>query len=469
MRLVGEWPAARNARYVVALTASTGLAVTVLITAAGFEPAYHNRALHVAKETVAAIVLLMLAAVLAGRVSRRGSLVDLLALAGVVVLATKNLVFSILMAILTETSGGLTSWRTTGAGMVAAALLAAAALAPRRVVRHRRRAILLTTGLSLGAFVLLSAVDGIFDFPGALTERPDTQAELERLSKHSALIVSDLAAAGLFLVAGAAFARRAEREAEEFHMWLGIGATIAAIGFLNYALFPSSYADFLYVGDFFRVAAVIAWGAGTIREIARYQAVYAPATVLEDRRRVARDLHDGVAQELAFIASHVQDLRAEAGDSERVDQIEHAVRRALEESRGAISTLNRPLEEPLHLALASTAEDVAARTGARLELDLQEDVAVPPAWEHALPRFVREAVGNAVNHGQARTVALTLRDADGIWLRVSDDGRGFDSSRPAPSSGFGLISMREQTESLGGQFKVTSEPGRGTTIDIVLP
>ena len=461
--------AAVNSRYAVAVTAACGLAVTVLITSAGFEPAYQNRALHVAKETVAAIVLLLLAAVLAGRVSRRGSLADLLALAGVVVLATKNLVFSILMAILTETSGGLTTWRTTGAGMVAAALLAAASLAPRKVVRHRRRAILVTVACSLSAFALLSVIAGIFDFPGALTERPDTEAELRSLSEHSALVVSDVAAAVLFLVAGAAFARRAEREADEFQMWLGIGATIAGIGFLNYALSPSSYSDFLYAGDLFRVAAAVAWGAGTIREIARYQAVYAPAAVLEERRRVARDLHDGVAQELAFIASHMQDLPSEGEDAHEVDQIRQAVRRALEESRAAISTLNRPLEEPLHLVLASTAEEVAAGTGARLELDLQEDVVLPPAWEHALPRLLREAVANAVHHGHARVVRVELRDADGIWLRVTDDGEGFDSSRPPSDSSFGLISMREQTESLGGEFGLTSAPGRGTAVEIVLP
>jgi signal transduction histidine kinase len=458
-----------NSRYVVALTAASGLAVTLLITSAGFEPAYQNRALHVAKETVAAIVLLLLAAVLAGRVSRRGSLADLLALAGVVVLATKNLVFSILMAILTETSGGLTTWRTTGAGMVAAALLAVAGLAPRKVVRHRRRAIFVTAGCALCAFVLLSAIAGVFDFPGALTERPDTEAELQSLRDNSALIVSDVAAAVLFLVAGAAFARRAERDADEFEMWLGIGATIAGIGFLNYALSPSSYSDFLYAGDLFRVVAVVAWGAGTIREIARYQAVYAPAAVLEERRRVARDLHDGVAQELAFIASHMQDLPSEGEDAHEVDQIRQAVRRALEESRAAISTLNRPLEEPLHLVLASTAEEVAAGTGARVDLDLQEDVVVPPAWEHALPRLLREAVANAVHHGHARVVRVELRDADGIWLRVTDDGEGFDSSRPPSDSSYGLISMREQTESLGGEFGLTSAPGRGTSVEIVLP
>jgi hypothetical protein len=109
---------ARNARYGVTLTATLGLAVTLIITSTGFAPAYQNRALHVAKETAGGLVLLLVAALLAGRFSRKGTLQDLLALAGVLVLAIKNLVFSAITAIVTETSAGLTTWRTTGAGMV---------------------------------------------------------------------------------------------------------------------------------------------------------------------------------------------------------------------------------------------------------------------------------------------------------------------------------------------------------------
>src|SRR5918997_6023344 len=125
-------PVTENARYAVTLTAALGLAATLLITSAGFAPAYQNRALHVAKEMAGALVLLLVAALLIGRFSRRGTLQDLLAVAGVLVLATKNLVFSVLTAILTETSAGLTTWRTTGAGVVGAAPLPAAPLGPPR-------------------------------------------------------------------------------------------------------------------------------------------------------------------------------------------------------------------------------------------------------------------------------------------------------------------------------------------------
>jgi signal transduction histidine kinase len=282
-------------------------------------------------------------------------------------------------------------------------------------------------------------------------------------------VVADALAAAVFLAAGAAFARRAERDVDEFQLWLGVGATIAGIGYLNHALLPAPYTDFLYAGDLFRVAAVAAFAVGTIREISKYQAVYAPAAVLEDRRRVARELHDGVAQELAFIAARMPGLEKQLPGAEATGEIREAVRRALEESRAAISTLNRPLEEPLHVALASTAREVAERAGARVVLDVDEDVVVPPLWEQALPRIVREAVGNAIRHGGARTITLHLRDADDIWLRVTDDGSGFDPSRPPADGGFGLTSMRERAESLGGEFRVESAPGRGTSIEVVLP
>ena len=358
-------PITEKSRVIVTATAAVGLALTLVFNAVGsLEPAYHNRALHVAKETTAALVLLLVAALLFGRFRRGGRLLDLLALAGVVLLAGKNLVFSVLSAILTEVSGDLTTWRTTGAGMLGAALLAASALAPDRVLRDRNRAFALTAAGCLAALVSLIVIADLFDLPAAFTEEPETRSELAYLSQNTELLVADIGATVLFLVAGIAFGRRAEREGDEFQLWLGVGAIIAAMAYLNYTLFPSAYTDFLYLGDIFRIAAVVAWGVGTIREISRYQGGYARAAVLEERRRVARDIHDGVAQELAFISSHMHELTADVEDKELAEGIMEAVQRALDETRGAISELGRPVHEPLHMALASTAEEITTRLGA---------------------------------------------------------------------------------------------------------
>jgi signal transduction histidine kinase len=462
-----------NARYVVLVAAVVGVGITLVLHAVpGLEPAYQNRALHVAKETAAALVLLLVAALLYGRFRRSGRLLELLALAGVVVLAGKNLVFSVLTAILIETSGGLTTWRMTGAGMLGAALLAAAALSPERLVPDRRRGVLLVTGAALAGLAALMAIAGIYDLPAAFTDPPETRTELQYLSQHPALLVADIGATALFLIAGAAFGRRAERERDEFQLWLGVGAAILGVAYLNYSLFPSAYTDFLYSGDLFRIAAVVAWGIGTIRQISAYQAGYADAAVHEERRRVARDLHDGVAQELAFISTQMHWLTKrtkDPEDRESTTQIMEAVQRALDESRGAISALSRPVQEPLCDMLAHTAEEVAGRLDVRLRLDLDDGVAVPPAWEVALPRILREAIANAVRHGKARTVEVHLTNGAGIGLRVTDDGEGFDVSAPRADASFGLTSMRERAETLGGEFKLSSQPGRGTSIEVRIP
>jgi signal transduction histidine kinase len=112
---------------------------------------------------------------------------------------------------------------------------------------------------------------------------------------------------------------------------------------------------------------------------------------------------------------------------------------------------------------------VANRVGARLNLDLDGGIEVPAEWREALLRITREAVANAVRHGHARAVDITLRNGDGIWLRVTDDGEGFDLSAPRSDQSYGLTSMRERTESLGGEFSIASTPGEGTTIEVTLP
>jgi NarL family two-component system sensor histidine kinase LiaS len=165
----------------------------------------------------------------------------------------------------------------------------------------------------------------------------------------------------------------------------------------------------------------------------------------------------------------MQSLAREIGPGPAASQIMESLQRALDESRGAISALSRPVYEPLHIALAHAADEVAGRLGARLELDLEEGVAVSAAWEEALPQILREALVNAVRHGRARRVAVHLRDQDGIWLRISDDGEGFDHSQPRSAASFGLTSVKERTESLGGEFKLSSAPGQGTSVEILVP
>jgi signal transduction histidine kinase len=113
------------------------------------------------------------------------------------------------------------------------------------------------------------------------------------------------------------------------------------------------------------------------------------------------------------------------------------------------------------------AEAIAQRIGAELELKLDPQVQVDPATRETLLRIVREAVSNAGRHGHAGRIAVELSNGSGLRLRVVDDGDGFDPN--VASGGFGLVSMQERAKALGGRFRLASQPGRGTEIEVVIP
>jgi two-component system sensor histidine kinase UhpB len=175
-----------------------------------------------------------------------------------------------------------------------------------------------------------------------------------------------------------------------------------------------------------------------------------------ERRRIARELHDGVAQELAYIVAESDGPLAAAAE------------RALDESRRAIAALTRPVDEPLEVALVQAAEEVAGRVGVQLKVEVCEGATVSPDEREALIRIVREAITNAGRHGKAANVSVELSNGHGTLLRIADDGTGFDPARTRVG-GFGLVSMRERAEALGGRFTLFSEAGSGAKIEVRLP
>jgi signal transduction histidine kinase len=117
--------------------------------------------------------------------------------------------------------------------------------------------------------------------------------------------------------------------------------------------------------------------------------------------------------------------------------------------------------------VARAAEEVATRVGARLTLDLQPGIETTPAAREALRRIVREATVNATEHGQATHLRISLeRNGAGLHLAIADDGSGFDPARP--TEGFGLISIHERAAMLGGEARIDSRPGAGTTVEVFL-
>ena len=189
--------------------------------------------------------------------------------------------------------------------------------------------------------------------------------------------------------------------------------------------------------------------------------------VADDRRRIARDLHDGLAQELAFISLESRRL-AERGEEVGGDLAE-AADRALREVRTAIEHLAQPSEQPLHEAVAETAAELTARSNAALEVDVDPRVELAPEPRENLLRILREAVFNGVRHGGATKVTVKLSRGSGLHLSVADNGAGFDTELPQRNGSFGLVSMSERATKLGGKLRLRSEPGGGTNVEVLLP
>lgn len=347
---------------------------------------------------------------------------------------------------------------------VGATLIAASALVGDRPAgsRWRRWQVALPVALMAAALVLLWSVRG--DLPVAINATAPFSAVRPVITGHPLVLVTQGFTALCFFVASVSFSTQVGRRGDELLRWLGPACALAGFARVNYLLFPSLYSDWFYTGDLLRTGAYFLFLVGAAREVGQYWSVSAHVAVLEDRRRLARELHDGVVQELGYIRAEAHTM---AGDGTPQRNIVGACDRALDEARAAVDALGRGSEEPLGYALHRAARDVAERHRGQVVVELDDAVDASPSQRHALTRITREAVSNALRHGGADRVHLTLESQSGARrLVVQDDGRGFELSEQLTGMGYGMTSMRERAVGLPGRFVVESSPGQGTTVTV---
>lgn len=283
---------------------------------------------------------------------------------------------------------------------------------------------------------------------------------------HPVLVMAQVLTVACFLVAAFLFTAQAARSNDQLVQWLGPACALAAFARVNYVLFPSLYSQWLYTGDILRTSFYLVLLVGAAREIGAYWGAQAHVAVVEDRRRLARELHDGVVQELGYIRSESSSLQTV--DAPRTAHILGACDRALDEARQAVEAMGSSGDaEPLGFTVHRAARQVSDRYDVALELNLDDTVTAGQAQRHTLLRIVREAVANSARHGGARRVRVELQQAsNGRRLVVCDDGKGFDVLQATKQrTGFGLTSMRERAEGMPGTFELDSIPG-GTTITV---
>ena len=230
-----------------------------------------------------------------------------------------------------------------------------------------------------------------------------------------------------------------------------------------------------------RALSVLATQAGVAVEVARLyeeteraQIELRRLEVLDERERIAKELHDGVIQSLFAVGMSLQGAAALTQDENMTTRIESAVDdidRAIRDLRNYIFGLRPGIlaDRQLDQALRELVAEFEQRTSVVTVVDVDPAIAAELASVASdVVQLAREVLSNVSRHAQATTCRVTLRLANGsAMLEIDDDGRGFETS--GAHDGLGLANLRERIDSLGGSLDIQSAVGSGTTVRVILP
>jgi signal transduction histidine kinase len=280
------------------------------------------------------------------------------------------------------------------------------------------------------------------------------------------LLTGSLAAQALLnLLAIVGFGKRFYERREDLDRWLALGATLMLFASLHYVFTPVLAASSVSRGDFLRLLSyglllVGAWRAISYAEFGR--------AVAEERARVAREIHDGLAQYLFAVTTHATMLQNGAPQEETLAKLRQAADAAQQEARFAILALSPAAgNAPFDAALRRYIDFLTADGVLEVDVEIDPEVRLAPDEQIEVFRIVQEGLANVRKHANARRaeVAIGLRENERV-VTVRDDGEGFDGQSTA--AGQGLKNIRARTESIEGGFSLTSRPGFGTALEVVL-
>jgi signal transduction histidine kinase len=248
------------------------------------------------------------------------------------------------------------------------------------------------------------------------------------------------------------------------------GKVIGAIDVLNH---PGGFSD-----DNVRIISLFADEAAIAIESARLHQQEERLAVVEERQRLARDLHDSVTQSLYSVTLYAEATARllGAGDLEvathYLGELRDTAQEALRETRLLIFELRPSVleKEGLTVALEARLEAVEARGGLKTEMRVDGDEPLPFALEEELYRIAQEALNNIIKHAKAHNVSVHLEQTRQseklvrVRLSVQDDGDGFDPAAGRDKGGLGLRGMEERIQRFGGTLSIESAPGAGTKV-----
>ena len=420
------------------------------------QSAYALPEARLALDTAVAVVAIIVAVLASARFLVEGRLLDLLLAAGFWSIALGTAAFGLVPVLGGGTLAPAAAWSLVGARVLGAALIAAAPYVHGRVTARRR--LLLVAGLvvsavlALAAFILHAAID-------------PASAIGSEVVDGSSVVLAGALLAFLWLVALVGFALRYRTYGRDLDSWMCMAATLALFGDLHLVANPTVSSGTVLQGDFLRFVAYGILLVGVWRAIA--EAEFGRA-VADERARVAREIHDGLAQYLFAISTQVNMLETGAPLEQVLPRLKRASIAAQREARFAVLALSSAGgTAPFDAALRRYVDVLTADGALDVELEVDPQVHLAPDEQIEVFRIVQEGLGNARRHAEAQRVEVSIAHRNGRRVvAVRDDGVGFEGDEE--TQGQGLQNMKRRAEAIDGNLSLRSAPGRGTKIEVVL-
>jgi signal transduction histidine kinase len=419
----------------------------------GYQLAYARISLDTAVALVASIVAILTAT----RFIVEGRGMDLLLTGGFVAIGVGTFAFAV-APVLSGASLGMTDgWAAIGASLFGTALISFAPFVDRKT-GNRRRALVATVVL---VSIALVAIWGDIRFLGldlGWTAGPGGNRYPSVVSAYALL-------ATLSLVAVVGFGLRYRRHGRDLDSWLTLALTLVLFADLHYVLAPLRSSEYVLPSDILRLFAFGVLLVGVWRAI--NQAEFGRA-VAEERARVAREIHDGLAQYLFALSAHVSMLESGAELEKILPRVKHAVTAAQQEAQFAVLALSSASgSAPFDSALRRYVDLLVADGALDVELEVDPGVRLAPDEEIEVFRIVQEGLANVRKHAGAESAIVSIVNRGGRRIvSVTDDGTGIAGDDPG--AGQGLKNMRARADSIQGVLSLRSTPGKGTSIEVVL-
>ena len=439
----------------VLLFALLGAALALFVASPNIPAAYELPELKLVVDTAVVLAGGIVSVLAAVRFSVDGRRFDLLLSAGFFAASVGVAAFSLLPVIVGAEGGRAEGWSGVAAQLLAWTLIAVAPFASGRLPTSRRTLGNVVAGVLLVLALVWLAARSVGGSLPSLASRDDSVLLVVSLAFHAFL--------NLFALVG--FGLRFRAREDDLDRWLALGASLMLFASLNYVFAAHVSSTEVAHGDFLRLLSYGVLLVGVWRAI---QSAAFGRAVAEERARVAREIHDGLAQYLFAVSTHTSMLEAGASPATTIPRLKEAAAAAQQEARFAVLALSSAGgSAPFDAVLRRYVEFLTADGELAVDVEIDPALHLAPDEQIEVFRIVQEGLGNVRKHARATRADVKIEERLGRRVvTITDDGDGFDGQPTA--AGQGLRNIRERAASIEGSAVIRSTPGDGTALEVTL-